>query len=122
MNNAVGNGQLYYSLFDGLGCQGNSKPMERRNIFLELKLVAGGNKLASISVDLDPREIVFSPIFHTRGNASAEIAFCVRFRMYTGDYNSENAIEANFLETPVQVRLNLKSGANLTIGEIKGGE
>lgn len=123
INNEVGEREVWYSLFDGEGCKEEAKPLERNSKFLQseigVKASAGGNMLAKVSLELDPQEIVESPIFHSHGATSAEIVFCVRFGLYSGDHNSDSSIEVNFVETPVQVQLNMKGGSNLTIGEIK---
>jgi hypothetical protein len=123
INNEVGEGEVWYSLFDGEGCKEEAKPLERNSKFLQseigVKASEGENLLATISLELDPQEIAESQIFHRHSATSAEIVFCVRFGLYSGDHNSDTSIEVNFLETPVQVQLNMKGESNLTIGEIK---
>eukprot|EP00980_Cylindrotheca_fusiformis_P008612 scaffold1830_cov117-Cylindrotheca_fusiformis.AAC.11 len=114
--------QVWYSLFDGVGCQEQSKPLAHKTRFLESDVEVepseGLSQLSRVSVKLDPREIEASPIFHALADSSAEIVFCVRFGLYSGDHDSNSAIEVNFLETPVKVRINMEGKSNISLGEI----
>jgi hypothetical protein len=115
--------KITYSLFDGAGCQEKSSPIDVQNndylrskIALHLPTTSDGSQQAEISLQVDPETIASSPVYREIDKSQAEILFCVRFSLYTGD-PSEDATEVNFVETPVLIHVHLQSGFEIDLVE-----
>jgi hypothetical protein len=109
--------QIAYSLYDGAGCKEESNEISKieNNPFLRSKLTlseasTNGTKEAILSLKLDPEQIVSTTIFHHNpvDDTQATVAFCVRLGLYTGNSESPDSMEVNFVETPVQLHINLR--------------
>jgi hypothetical protein len=117
--------QITYTLFDGAGCQEKSSPIDvhnndylQSNIALHLPTTSDGSQRAEISFQVDPEAIASSPIYREIDGSRAEILFCVRFSLYTGDPSEDpNAMEVNFLETPVLIHVQVQSGFEIDLVE-----
>jgi hypothetical protein len=119
------NQQIIYSLFDGAGCKEKSSLIDvhnndylQSNIALHLPTTSDGSQRAEISLQVDPEAIASSTVYRDIDGSRAEILFCVRFSLYTGDPSADpNAIEVNFLETPVLIHVHLQSGFEIDLVE-----
>lgn len=105
---------MQYTLFDTEGCQvsGRSIPPNSEYILSHLNFdrAPDGGNLAEVSLSIDPETMTTSPIYKEIDKTRAEILFCVRFSVCTGNASDPDSIEVNFIETPVKMQVLLKDG------------
>jgi hypothetical protein len=115
-NSILSTEQVKYAIFDGVGCQEESRQISIENNYLTSQMALGrpdmrtGKSKAELSLVVAADTIESSPIAERVDNDHVEVTFCVRFSLYTGDAASSSAdsIEVNFLETPVKLRYRLR--------------
>lgn len=111
--------KIAYTLYDGEGCQEKSNVIDNNNPFLPSTTTvspsANGGNQAEISLTVEPNEITSSPIYTAIDATHAEIVFCVRFSLYTGEPSNPGSIEVNFVETPVKLYVKLEIGFEISL-------
>ena len=108
-----------YRVYDGHECKEGSNEITENDYLIsklrpDLKPVGdgSGNRTMKVTLDLDPFTIATSPIFEDFGTY-ADVNFCVRFMVYNMDYLDPSALEVNFLESPVYLKVNLADGFDI---------
>jgi hypothetical protein len=122
--------QLSYNLYDSTECKEGSKDITI-NSYLTGEMMAmvapitttalvdgsnNGNKVTTqrvrLAFTIHPEAIAASDIYSMNDSASTgTISFCVRFSAFTADpRQAANALEVNFVETIISIRVVLESG------------
>ena len=112
---------LAYTVYDsGLCEQGGNDITNNKYLVAHLEEVPStrtseGTKEFRLAFTIIPHEISNSPVFDSSNDfRRASIRFCVRFSTYTADpTQNEDAIEVNFSETIIEVKIDLKNNFNI---------
>lgn len=126
--------QIRYSIYDGLDCQeGSNELFVLGYPYLESKMALSPSRQqrnhndATVYVKINQQEISESPVFQeyiNEGSNSTDaiIAFCVRLGLFTETETGaaeQEAVEVNFLETPLELDVTLHDGLYIHLdGEI----
>jgi hypothetical protein len=112
----MGDNFIEYRIYDGHLCeQGNNEITENDYLLSrlrpDLKPVGGGGgfRTMKVTLNVDPVTIAASPIYEDL-ITSANLYFCVRFSVYNMDFLDPQALEVNFLESPVLLTIDLVDG------------
>jgi hypothetical protein len=70
-----------------------------------------------VTLNIDP-ETISSSIIYEDFTTQAIVYFCVRINVYNMDSADSNALEVNFLETPVLLTVNLVDGFQINSGSL----
>jgi hypothetical protein len=116
VSDMMGDTFVAYRVFDGHLCQEGNNDITENDYLLsrlrpDLKPVGDGDgfRTMKVTLNVDPVTIASSPIYED-SITSANVYFCVRFSVYNMDFLDPNALEVNFLETPVQLTIDLVDG------------
>ena len=111
-----------YHVYNGPECQEGAIDITSNDFLLsrlrpDLSPVGDGSGIRSFKVELtiDPQTIANSSIFEDLGT-SANVYFCVRFSVFNEGTSNANAIEVNFVETPVLLEVNLLGNFSISSG------
>jgi hypothetical protein len=119
VNEKITKEKMAYTLYDGDGCQEKSNVIDNNNPFLLSTITvspsADGGNQAEISLSVEPNEITSSPIYTAIDATHAEIVFCVRYSLYTGEPSNPDSIEVNFVETPLKLYVELEIGFEISL-------
>lgn len=116
----IKDGMIGYELYDGLNCRdGGDVDITENDGYLRSRLRpdltprgdGSGMRQIKVTANLAPDLIANSGIYRDAGTHGL-VEFCLRFGVYNVDRDSPaaNAIEANFLEVPVKLTINLSGG------------
>ena len=109
--------QIAYSIYDSKDCSNGGKQMKYLGFpYLESAMAvnqkANNNQEIVLKIGIDFATIQQAPIFYEAkdGKGDAEIQFCVRLALLSNDVASPQAVEANFVESPVKLEVELHDG------------
>lgn len=74
-----------------------------------------------VTLNIDPDTISNSVIFEDL-TTQANVYFCVRIKVYNMDSSDPNALEVNFIETPVLLTVNLVDGFEINSGALTNAQ
>uniref|UniRef100_A0A7S4ABL4 Dolichyl-diphosphooligosaccharide--protein glycosyltransferase subunit 1 n=1 Tax=Pseudo-nitzschia australis TaxID=44445 RepID=A0A7S4ABL4_9STRA len=119
VSNFVQDNMVAYTLYDGLNCRdgGDNDITENSGYLLsrirtDLRPLGDGSGLRTIKVQSEvvPADITSSPIYKEDVDGNVVIEYCVRFGVYNTDKDGEFAMEANYIESPIKLVINMNAG------------
>mmetsp|Transcript_2252 Transcript_2252/g.5415 ORF Transcript_2252/g.5415 Transcript_2252/m.5415 type:complete len:376 (+) Transcript_2252:133-1260(+) len=108
-----------YSLYDGKTCKdGGDTDITENSGYLRSRIRTdlapigdgSGERIIKVESEINPTQIANSGIYRTDDEGNAMIEYCVRFSVYNMPKDQPQAFEANYLEVPVSLAINLKGG------------
>lgn len=135
INDVIGDTLTEYKVFDGHECSlGNNDITSitttgNQTAYLVSRLRPdlnpGGNgtgtRSMKVSLTLDPHEIRSSPLYFDYKSYGI-VNFCVRFSVYNMDILDPEALEVNFIETPIALTIELLDDFVVDIGQFSNAE
>ena len=138
--------QISYDVYDGHQCRGdgnggdsgavNSTTTTIGNVDItnatylvsqlrpdltEVNAGINGRRTFKVTLNINSDEITSSPIFEDY-ETYAHVTFCVRFTNWNMDYFEEDAVEVNFIETPVLLVVNLVDTFEIDLSDVADEE
>lgn len=124
LHNKISGEQLKYTIFNGEGCQEESKEITIDSNYIVPRMtfehsdVRAGSSSAEITLAVvaDYNMILSSPFYKRVDENHGLLTFCVRFSVYSGEISDRDSMEVNSVETPVQLRIDLHHDDAGTVG------
>jgi hypothetical protein len=113
-----------YTLYDGLDCKETNNDITENYGYLLSRLRTdltpigdgSGERIMKVNAVLDPNLLPASSIYNENEDGSrVTVDFCVRFSVYNVDKANPNSMEANYLENPVTLDINLSGGISIDL-------
>merc|ERR1712032_194586 len=130
VNDSMTDAMVGYTVYDGMKCKdedGGDNDITINSGYLSSSLVSKDDagdgeseRTITVATSLNPTDgLEESPIFHKEEEHDATVRFCIRFSVYNADKDSDGAIEINFLENPVELRINFSADINIDAKIVK---
>jgi hypothetical protein len=124
----MGDNFITYQIYDGHLCREGNNDITN-NTYLAPRLRpdlqnlgdGNGNRTMKLTLNIDTIEIASSPIFEDL-ETLALVYFCVRINVHNMDFFEQEALEVNFLETPVLLTINLVDGFSINLGQVSNSD
>lgn len=131
VSDLMGDSYIQYQIYDGHLCRegDNDITLAEDNNYLYSRLrpdlqpvgTGDGFRTMKVTVNIDPANIASSPVFEDFETYGV-VKFCVRFSNYNTDFLDPQSIETNFIETQIQLNVNLVDDFVVDIGEVRDSE